>query len=275
VTSPVWDGSGRDPWMPARLDHRLEAVTEEEKIRRAVWASLSDWIIQTQRRVDRGEGRSLDLDAIWARTPAWRAAVEALVYGPIKAALGLAYRAVFGEDYPWDRREFVSRYLAEVVNRLVRIPDEVYDLVAGQVAQGAALGESVPKIRDRVDNVLSTSESARWPNRAVVIARTETLGALNAGRMDAFRAEAAEFGIQLEKIWLATEDSRTRPTHNAADGQRVPLDTPFVVGGFSLDFPGDPTGPPQEVIQCRCTMLSAEPGEEIEMSNRQFKGRRR
>lgn len=275
MTSPAWDGRGQDPWMTTRLDHALQAATEEEKLRRAVWAVLSDWIIQTERRVDRGEQRSLDLDAIWARAPAWRAAVEALVYGPIKAALGLAYKAVFGEDYPWDRRVFVSQYLADVVNRLVRIPDEVHDLVAGQIAQGAALGEGIPKIRDRVDNILSTTDSPRWPNRATVIARTETLGALNAGRFDAFRAEAEDFGIELEKIWLATEDSRTRPTHNAADLQRVPLETPFVVGGFSLMFPGDPTGPPQEVIQCRCTLLSAEPGEEVEMSNRQFKGDRR
>lgn len=275
MTSPVWGGRGEDPWMPARLDHRLQAATQEEMIRRAVWASLSDWIIQTQRRVDRGDARTLDLDAIWARTPLWHAAVEALVFGPIRSALSLAYRAVFGEDYPWDRREFVARYLADVSNRLVRIPEEVHDLVAGQVAQGAALGEGIPKIRDRVDSVLSTSQSPRWANRATVIARTETIGALNAGRLDAMRAEAEEFGEALDKIWLATEDSRTRPTHHAADGQRVPLDTPFIVGTFSLQFPGDPSGPPQEVIQCRCTMLSAAPGEEIEMSNRQFKRRPR
>lgn len=275
MTSPVWDGQGEDPWMPARLDHRLQAATEEEMIRRAVWASLSSWIIETQRRVDRGDTRPPDLDAVWARVPLWHEAVHALVFGPIKAALGLAYRAVFGEDYPWDRREFVSRYLAEVSNRLVRIPSEVYDLVAGQVAQGAALGEGIPKIRDRVDNVLSTTTSPRWQNRATVIARTETLGALNAGRLDAMRAEAEEFGEALDKIWLATEDSRTRPTHAAADLQRVPLDAPFVVGGFSLQFPGDPSGPAQEVIQCRCTMLSAAPGEEIDMSMRQFTRRPR
>lgn len=163
------------------------------------------------------------------------------------------------------------RYLAEVRNRLVRVPDEVYDLVAAEITQGANLGESIPKLAARVDNVLSTTGSERWPNRATVIARTETIGALNAGRSDAFSAVAEEMDESMEKMWLATEDTRTRRTHREADGQRVPVGSRFSVGMFELAFPGDPTGPPQEVIQCRCTMLLVEPGEFVDLSNRQFR----
>ena len=72
-------------------------------------------------------------------------------------------------------------------------------------------------------------------------------------------------------FWLATSDSRTRPTHRAAEGQRVPVGQPFIVGGAELRFPGDPSGPPQEVIQCRCTMLLVEPGESVDLSNRQMR----
>jgi uncharacterized protein with gpF-like domain len=72
----------------------------------------------------------------------------------------------------------------------------------------------------------------------------------------------------------STDDSRTRETHRLADGQRVALGQPFIVGGFELAFPGDPDGPPQEVIQCRCTMLLVEPGETVDMSNRQYRSRR-
>lgn len=275
MTSPVWTGEGRDPWMPLRLDARIAAVTEEEKIRRAVWAALSDWLVQTSRRVLRGQ-QPPDLDAIWARAPAWRSAVEAIVYrGAIYEALQSAYAAIFGSDFPWDRRVFVARYLAEVSNRLVRVPDEVYDLVAGEIAAGAALGETLSKIVARVDTVLSTTATPRWKNRAVVIARTETMGALNGGRLDAFRAIAEQEEQTLEKLWLATEDRRTRPSHRAADGQRVVLGLPFQVGDASLEFPGDPSGPPGEVIQCRCTMLLVEPGEDVPMTNRQMKARAR
>jgi hypothetical protein len=273
MTGPVWDGAGRDPWLPARLDARLEAAEVERDIRAVVWAALSEWLVALERRLIRA-GASIDLAAVWSMEPRWREAVDLILRGEIFKAVSLAFRKIFGPDYPVDQRPAVNRYLTEVRNRLVRVPDEVYDLVAGQIAQGANLGESIPKLRDRVDNVLSTTGSERWPNRATVVARTETIGALNFGRTDAFLAIAEEDpDTEYERIWLSTDDRRTRPTHDLADGQRVPLASPFIVGGFPLAFPGDPTGPPQEVIQCRCTSLLVEKGESVDLSNRQFRKR--
>lgn len=580
----TWDGQGDDPWLPARLDALTDAALAERDIRRAFWAVLSDWLVQTSRRVMRGDAPP-DTDAIWARAPAWREAVDLVIQGHVLKALGLAYRKLLGDDYAWQHRTFVTSYLAEVRNRLVRLPDEVFDLVAGQVSQGTNLGEGIPEIAKRVDTVLSTTASERWRNRATTVARTEclpatapvngayvtaayrrwysgpmvtvktvggreftgtpnhpvlaswgwtglgdlaegdrllcdrlsvqlsgapgdedvqagpttigeifdalqavgvtrrertaqpdfhgdrpegdveilgsfgvlsfgrfakieersvhgilspselaqvtlacerapfargdsidqatgllrvpprdtgighdpadhlevsavnvreglprfscpvpghdllarqigpegrvltalleetlasagqvaldtlrdnripdavggesglggdlpvaepgqievdrvvsvevsewsghvfnlttvngyfvsggvftgnTIGALNAGRMDAFRAAAeAEPDIEFEKVWLAAEDTRTRETHREADGQRVPLESPFSVGGFDLRFPGDPTGPAQEVINCRCTLLLVERGEFVDLSDRQMKRSRR
>jgi hypothetical protein len=270
VTGPVWDGQGTDPWLPQRLEARSETAAVERDIRAAVWAALSDWLVQLARRVLRGEGRP-DMDAVWAMAPLWRRAVDLILQGEIMAAVGLAFQKLLGPDARFQQRPFVTAYLAEVRNRLVRIPDEVYDLVAGQVAQGVNLGESIPKIRDRIDNVLSTTESERWPNRATVIARTETIGALNAGRWDAFRLVAEDEEEELEMFWLATDDTRTRKTHEHAEGQRVPVGSTFTVGGAELRFPGDPLGPPQEVIQCRCVPLLVERGEDVDLSNRQYR----
>jgi hypothetical protein len=161
-----------------------------------------------------------------------------------------AYENLLGSGFPWEQRPFASAYLAEVHNRMVGISDEVYDMVAGQVAQGVNLGEGIPQLTQRVDDVLSTSDSALWPNRATVVARTESMGALNSSRFDAFKAVAEETGTAMEKVWLSTIDDRTRDTHDEADGQRVPVTDPFVVGGAAIDFPGDPAGPAEEVIQC-------------------------
>lgn len=272
MTGPVWDGKGRDPWLPQRLDARLEAAAVERDIRAAVWAALSDWLVQLARRVLRGEGRP-DMDAVWAMAPLWRDAVDAILRGEVLKAIGLAFEKILGPgDRHWQQRPFVTAYLGEVRNRMVRIPEEVYDLVAGEVAKAVNLGESIPKTRDRIDSVLSTTESERWPNRATVVARTETIGALNAGRHDAFRMVAEddpETDYQL--LWLATDDARTRKTHEHAEGQRVPVGGTFTVGGAELRFPGDPSGPPQEVIQCRCTMLLVEPGEDVDLSGRQMR----
>jgi uncharacterized protein with gpF-like domain len=57
------------------------------------------------------------------------------------------------------------------------------------------------------------------------------------------------------KTWLATNDSRTRITHAIANGQNVLISDTFSVGDTQLQFPGDPNGSPEEVINCRCTTL--------------------
>ena len=99
------------------------------------------------------------------------------------------------------------------------------------------------------------SDKGRWEWMAERIARTETMAALNGGSHDGTVALAEETGEVLHKQWLATDDDRTRDSHRIADGQTVPIAEPFTVGGFPLDHPGDPAGPAQEVIQCRCTAL--------------------
>lgn len=271
MTGPVWDGDGRDPWLPQRLERRLDVLATERDIRDTFWAQLSDWLIRLSRRVLRGGGRPPDMDAVWSLQPSWREAVDLIIAGSIAPAMRKGYEAIFGRDYPWDQRQFVARYLAEVRNRLVRTADEVFDLIAGQVSIGVNMGESIPKLAARIDETLSTTGTPRWQNRAVVVARTEAIGALNAGRHDAFTALAEQTGEELERVWLSTSDARTRPSHREADQQRAPMGASFMVGGFALMFPGDPSGPPQEVIQCRCTNLLVEVGESIDLSNRQMR----
>ena len=267
MSAPVWNGDGRDPWLPARLDAALQVAETEEQIRTAVWAALQNWMVAASRRVLAGQRP--DPAAVFALQPLWRELVHAIVHGQILRAVGLAFTRLFGPDYAYDQRPFVTAYLAEVQNRMVRLVDEVYDLVAGQMATGVNLGEGIPELAARVDIVLSTTGSERWPNRAVVVARTEAIGALNAGRFEAFQVQAEqEPDIEFEQLWLATEDARTRESHQQADGQRVRLGQPFEVGGFPLRFPGDPAGPPQEVIQCRCSSLLVEQGESVDLSDR-------
>lgn len=268
---PAWDGDGRDPWLPQRLEASLDVLATERSIRDAFFGALSDWLIRLSRRVLRGDSQRPDLDAVWSMVPAWREAVDLVIEKAIEPAMRRAYTALLGDEYPWDRRVFVARYLAEVRNRMSRTPDEVYDLIAGQMSIGVNAGDSIPNLALRVQETLAATGTPRWENRATVVARTEAIGALNAARMDSFRALAEEEGGTFEKIWLSTEDSRTRPTHALADQQRVPLESPFTVGGSALMFPGDPTGPADEVIQCRCSMLLVEQGETVNMTNRQYR----
>lgn len=266
---PVWDGEGIDPWLPERLADQAEVVAAELAVREALWAELSAWMVQVNRAVLRSVRP--DPVAVWSTATDWAAAVRRVVQGPIRETIGQVYEPLLGRGYRFDSRPAVVEHLSEVTNRMVKTPDSVFDLVSSQIAKGANLGESIPELADRVDEVLSTTRTERWPNRATVVARTETLSALNTGRADAFSAVAEELDEPFEKMWLATIDGRTRPTHRRADQQRVPVDGTFEVGGAALRRPGDPLGPGKEVIQCRCTILLLEPGETVDLSHRQFK----
>jgi hypothetical protein len=149
---------------------------------------------------------------------------------------------------------FIMGQLAMSRNLLARIPDEVYQLVFAEITDGVNVGESVPELAARIERVLSMTASERWPNRARVIAITEANRASNAGLMSAGIQSQQIEGELLLKEWVATNDARVRPTHEAADRQRIPLMQPFVVGQSLLMFPGDPSGSAEEVIACRCSM---------------------
>lgn len=73
-----------------------------------------------------------------------------------------------------------------------------------------------------------------------------------AGVMNHAIIAAASSNPTLEKTWICTLDGKTRPSHWAADGQRVPVNGAFTVGGEQLEFPGDPKASAAETKNCRC-----------------------
>jgi hypothetical protein len=264
-----------DPLLRQRVQARADVLRTERDIRDAFWSQLSDWLVQLSRRVLRGDTMRPDTDAVWALSNTWRAAVDLVIEKAILPAMQRAYRSIMGDEFDLESRPAFSRYLAEVRNRMARTPEEVYDLIAGQVSAGVNSGDSIPQLAARIEQTLSATGTDRWENRATTVARTEAIGALNAAKLEAFRQYRDEWGEDdLVKVWISTDDARTRPTHAAADGQRAGLDEAFIVGGARLQFPGDPTGPADEVINCRCGLLLVSAGERIDYSNRQMRRNR-
>ena len=58
--------------------------------------------------------------------------------------------------------------------------------------------------------------------------------------------------------WTTMHDSKVRDEHRLADGQVRPIGAPFNGGGYGLRFPGDPVGPAELWINCRCIIQPAE-----------------
>lgn len=97
------------------------------------------------------------------------------------------------------------------------------------------------------------------PYRAATIARTETHAAATYGAIQEARQISEELGMELVKEWLPTLDDRTRPEHAALlNMEPIGLDEKFDVGGEMLDRPGDPSGSPENIINCRCAILTTE-----------------
>lgn len=135
-------------------------------------------------------------------------------------------------------------------------------LMASQLTQGVLLGESIPKIARRVQNV--TGSNIATATRA---ARTAVTGAECAGRMASYE-RAKGMGIKLKQEWVAALDNRTRHSHRKLDGTKVEVGGTFPNG---CRFPGDPTARYAEICNCRCTLVAAVEGFETDDAKRASK----
>ena len=89
-------------------------------------------------------------------------------------------------------------------------------------------------------------ELAKW--KALQISRTEVVAASNKG----VSIGADELVGNKKKVWISTFSQTSRPGHMAMDGVRVAYRDDFYVDGEYLEFPGDPKGSAENIINCRC-----------------------
>lgn len=128
------------------------------------------------------------------------------------------------------------------------ISNEVKEAVEDAVREGWTEGESIEQIVDRIENVYDFAVEGR----AERIAVTESASASNWGNAEAMK----ETGV-LNKEWLSTNDSHTRDSHVALDGQVRGVGEMFeTINGNKLLYPADTdNAPPEETVNCRCTIL--------------------
>lgn len=140
---------------------------------------------------------------------------------------------------------------AEALGHGLRQP--VADAIADGWARGLSVDQTAALIREKV------GESIGW--RAEMLARTDLNGLSNGGgqiavqQLNEAAGKAGEKPPIQSKTWLSSRDGKVRDTHAEADGQTVPVDQSYSVGGEPLMYPGDPSGSAAEVMNCRCTEL--------------------
>jgi len=256
-----------DPNLPERLRAQAFIREGEERIAGTWFRGVTRLLDRTRGPVLRDGG--IDPGRVSDQQGFWTDVVNTEVLPEVEGVLTAAWRRVTAAgDPPTD--PYVRDYLNAAGNRMKNTPDEVYGLIVAEVERGIQEGLALERVRDEIQLILTASGTPYWRNRAMTVARTETIGAVNAGVFRSAQQEAEVRGDPAPfKQWISTVDDRTRPTHKAADKQRTLLSEPFRVGGANLMFPGDPRGPANEVINCRCSLLPVVLGETIDWTDRQ------
>jgi len=231
---------------------------EERRLTALVWAALRRWlqrVLDAVMAVYRRFGITPDPTSIYSTVPEWEEEVDRIIPELVPSArLGWEDVLPDSDSSLVSTDSYVQASLAMSRNLLVRIPDEGYNLIFAEITDGVNDGEGVREIAARIERVLETTGSERWRGRAETIAVTEVNRAANAGAYAAGLQAERDEGVSMVKRWLDSDDSRVRPAHRRADGQEVLLSQPFIVDGFPMMMPGDPSAPPHLVIWCRCSM---------------------
>ena len=127
-----------------------------------------------------------------------------------------------------------------------RVSDTTWVELKNSLSAGVAAGESVQELAGRVTHTMNVRQS-----QALKIARTEVAGAVNGGVLLSFEQNS---DIIAAKQWVTAGDEVVRDSHVDVNGQVKSLNSAFLLEGGALMFPGDPGGPAEEVINCRCTI---------------------
>lgn len=94
------------------------------------------------------------------------------------------------------------------------------------------------------------SRGVSWESIAERMARTESTALFS------YQTEVEISRMNYPgKRWVTVRDARVRPTHHAVDGTAVRVGEAFIVGGYAMQGPGDPSAPASERANCRCILV--------------------
>ncbi|MGD8785890.1 MAG: phage portal protein [Phycisphaerales bacterium] len=141
----------------------------------------------------------------------------------------------------------VDGVLTQLVNRSEKINNTTFNGIRNILIEGYENQWSLGQLEKEIRETFTQFSRVR----SVRIARTEMLTAVNGGTQIGYQQAGVE-----KKEWLASLDISTRDSHFDLDGEVVRVDQPFTRGTWPMMYPGDPSAPPEEVINCRCTTIA-------------------
>lgn len=150
-------------------------------------------------------------------------------------------------------KEAVAAALANPVEHLTlnkvmeRNRAQVVYKIQTEIAEGLMSGESYSQMAKRLRTRLDIDK-----RKAQMIARTEAGRAQSIAKEKSYET-AAKYSDNLEKVWDASLDSRTRKSHQKLDGKKADEDGYFHLRGAKAKQPRM-FGIAKEDINCRCAV---------------------
>lgn len=146
-----------------------------------------------------------------------------------------------------------SEYAERIKTITNTTKDRINTVIREVMTESELGGYGIDKIRQTLTDQIGSSIRGNVRARAKAIAQTEMISASN--QASTYAADST--GLEYRKYWSTSHLQGIRPTHIMAEQDSIRRgglrkDEPFANG---LMFPGDPAGPPEEVVNCRCTVL--------------------
>ena len=258
-------------WTPTLMSNVLPTLTAAGlppdpggvDAARPKWGSLAERIIVGGMRLLWADTAVSAMRGLGVRVPSMDAdpefEVDEYAVNAVASALGREPAAVMESASRMSAMPSLASAMNDHLDSIRSYADAIPDRVEAKVESALADAPdtaTIEQMRVTAELVIAPGsvtmeDIAEWTARQA--AGVENDAIVTAGR----ESPDAEF---LEKVWIATNDEKTRPSHVEAHGQRVPLDALFAVGTDDLEYPGDPNGSAEEIIncRCRCTILAGD-----------------
>lgn len=158
--------------------------------------------------------------------------------GPTLARLGIAWDVVnpFASALLEGAGQRTGTAVAEAVRPLLQ------ETIMAGYQDGLSVKDTATALEEKLDKMRPVS--------AAMLARTDLNALANGSSVMAAQLVGVPY-----KLWVTASDEKVRETHRAANGQTVPVDQLFQVGGEQAMYPADPSLSDEEACNCRCTVV--------------------
>jgi len=145
------------------------------------------------------------------------------------------------------------------VGLIKNMSNEMKSDVSFQIRKAILTGDNTFNTARKLDSVIGVTKKTGYLNRSDVISRTEINRAYSLAKH--LRDEdVVKVLPDLQRIWRTGFNPRNKDmgggrgfiSHSAVDGQIRKINEPFDVGGEKLQYPRDPNGKPENIINCNC-----------------------